>query len=215
MIAVCWIYGKNKPNDLLFIILFYNACLLLFFLRTGVNRLCRDVEFMINMKPGLYWRLCWAIFTPLLMFIILFYTFIIHKPLSYKGQSYPEWATSMHKITLLPTNWWWYKVLVFFTQTFFWSWEIALGWTVSLIGIAQLPLWAFYAYFKIYRDKSAKTANPFRPTADWGPKNPQLFEKYQKYVSTYEAQQRLLPQASLIVRMKRHIFGWMMVAQPF
>lgn len=60
----------------------------------------------------------------------------------------------------------------------------------------------------MYRDKSAKTANPFRPTSDWGPKNPQLFEKYQKYVSTYEEQQRLLPPASPLVRMKRHIFGW-------
>lgn len=149
IVAVCWIYG--------------------------VNRLCRDIEFMINIKPGLYWRLCWAIFTPLLMFTILFYTFIMRKPLSYKGQSYPEWAT-------------------------------CLGWTVSAIGIAQLPLWALYSYFKTYRDKNTK-ASKLRPTADWGPKNPQLFEKYQKFVSAYEEQQRLLPPASPFVRMKRHIFG--------
>lgn len=48
---------------------------------------------MINIKPGLYWRACWAIFTPLLMVTILIYTFITHKPLDYKGQIYPEWAT--------------------------------------------------------------------------------------------------------------------------
>lgn len=82
-----------------------------------------------------------------------------------------------------------------------------MGWIVSAIGIAQVPLWAFYAYFKMYRDKSAKITNPFRPTSDWGPKNPQLFEKYQKYVSTYEEQQRLLPRASPLVMLKRHIFG--------
>lgn len=82
-----------------------------------------------------------------------------------------------------------------------------LGWIVSAIGIAQLPLWAFYAYYKMNCDNSAKTKNPFRPSPDWGPKNPQLLEKYQKYVSTYEEQQRLLPQASPLVMMKRHIFG--------
>ena len=84
---------------------------------------------------------------------------------------------------------------------------IGLGWIVSAIGIAQLPLWAIYAYFKTYRNKCAKTINPFRPTPDWGPKNPQLLEKYQKYVSTYEEQQRLLPPASPFVMIKRHIFG--------
>lgn len=75
-------------------LLFVIACFYTpFFIYVGVNRLCRDIEFMINIKPGLYWRLCWAIFTPLLMITILIYTIIIHKPLSYKGQSYPEWAT--------------------------------------------------------------------------------------------------------------------------
>lgn len=82
-----------------------------------------------------------------------------------------------------------------------------MGWIVSAVGIAQLPLWGFYAYFKMYRDKNVKTTNPFRPTSDWGPKNPQLLEKYQKYVATYEEQQRLLPKASPLVMMKRHIFG--------
>lgn len=68
VVAVCWVYG--------------------------VNRLCRDIEFMINHKPGLYWRLCWGVFTPLLMIIILAYTFISYTPLTYKGLPYPEWATS-------------------------------------------------------------------------------------------------------------------------
>ncbi|XP_031621110.1 sodium-dependent nutrient amino acid transporter 1-like [Contarinia nasturtii] len=150
IVAVCWIYG--------------------------VNRLCRDIEFMISVKPGLYWRVCWAFLTPLLMFTILIYTFINYKPLTYKDQPYPAWATS-------------------------------LGWTVSAVGVAQLPLWAGYAYLKYYLNDKEKMRSPLQPTANWGPKNPQIFEKYQMYVSNYEEQQRLLPKGNLLVRMKRHIFG--------
>lgn len=83
-----------------------------------------------------------------------------------------------------------------------------MGWTVSTIGIAQLPLWAAYAYLKRgYLSGNKKLNSPLRPTANWGPKNPQTFQKYQIYVSTYEEQQRLLPRGNLLVRMKRHIFG--------
>lgn len=68
LIAVCWVYG--------------------------VSRLCRDIEFMINRKPGLYWRLCWGIFTPLMMIVILVYTVVSYTPLTYKGLAYPDWAMS-------------------------------------------------------------------------------------------------------------------------
>lgn len=59
---------------------------------SGVKRLCRDIEFMLNIKPGLYWRLCWGIFAPALMITILIYTFITYEPLRYRDMIYPNWA---------------------------------------------------------------------------------------------------------------------------
>lgn len=47
---------------------------------------------MIGRNPGIYWRTCWGIITPLLMVIILLYTFITYKPITYKGQDYPDAA---------------------------------------------------------------------------------------------------------------------------
>lgn len=84
---------------------------------------------------------------------------------------------------------------------------VDLGWTVSIIGIAQLPLWAGYAYLKRYLSGNEKLNSPLKPTKNWGPKNAQIFKKYQLYVSAYEEEQRLLPRGNLLVRMKRHIFG--------
>jgi solute carrier family 6 amino acid transporter-like protein 5/7/9/14 len=34
LVTICWIYG--------------------------VDRFCKDIEFMLGIYPGLYWRLCWT-----------------------------------------------------------------------------------------------------------------------------------------------------------
>lgn len=64
----------------------------------GVDRLCRDTEFMIGKKPGLYWRLCWGLITPLLMIAILIYTIVTYKPLTYKDIPYPHSAYGKYQI---------------------------------------------------------------------------------------------------------------------
>lgn len=67
----------------------------------GVDRLCKDVEFMIGRNPGVYWRICWGIITPLLMLVILLYTFITYKPITYKGQDYPDTAIGKAAQTII------------------------------------------------------------------------------------------------------------------
>lgn len=85
---------------------------------------------------------------------------------------------------------------------------LALGWTISGMGIVQLPIWAAYAIFKQKGSTfGEKFRSAFKPQTNWGPKNPELFERYQKYVTSYEDQQRLLPRGNLLVRFRRHVFG--------
>lgn len=55
-----------------------------------MDRFCKDIEFMTGRRTGLYWRICWGLVTPLLMVVILLYTFITYKPLTYKEYEYPE-----------------------------------------------------------------------------------------------------------------------------
>lgn len=100
MVAVFWIYGachyvgyyskQIKSN--------HAVCLtdtVICFSIAGVNRLCRDTEFMSGRNPGLYWRMCWGIITPAVMITILLYTFITYKPLTYRGYIYPDTAYGM------------------------------------------------------------------------------------------------------------------------
>lgn len=62
----------------------------------GVNRLCRDTEFMSGRNPGLYWRLCWGIISPAILITVLLYTFASYKPLTYQGKMYPDTAYGMN-----------------------------------------------------------------------------------------------------------------------
>lgn len=63
----------------------------------GVNRLCKDAEFMLGIKTGLYWRICWGIITPVLMGSIMIYTLVTLKPLTYNGYIYPNTAYGNNK----------------------------------------------------------------------------------------------------------------------
>ncbi|XP_035794367.1 sodium-dependent nutrient amino acid transporter 1-like [Anopheles albimanus] len=45
----------------------------------GVNRVCKDIEFMLNIRTGLFWRICWGIVTPVMIIIILIISFVDFK----------------------------------------------------------------------------------------------------------------------------------------
>lgn len=55
----------------------------------GLENCCWDIEFMTGRKTSLYWRLCWAFVTPVLMAIIFIYSMATIKPLQYSGWDYP------------------------------------------------------------------------------------------------------------------------------
>lgn len=57
----------------------------------------------------------------------------------------------------------------------------ALGWTITALGVLQLPIWLLVAINRYPRNSwSEKFAGAFRPTRKWGPSDPQLREQYKK-----------------------------------
>ncbi|XP_014489453.1 PREDICTED: sodium-dependent nutrient amino acid transporter 1-like [Dinoponera quadriceps] len=81
---------------------FYAGSFIIFFLAMlemsgvfwlyGLENFLDDVEFMLQRRPSVYWRICWAIVTPLLLAGILLYTIINLKPLTYGDIPYPSKA---------------------------------------------------------------------------------------------------------------------------
>lgn len=57
-----------------------------------MDNFCRDIEFMIGQKVSVYWRICWAIITPLLLFIILVYSLATMEVYKHEGKYFPQSA---------------------------------------------------------------------------------------------------------------------------
>ncbi|XP_013792918.2 sodium-dependent nutrient amino acid transporter 1-like [Limulus polyphemus] len=80
----------------------------------GVNRFCDDLEFMLGTRPGLFWRACWLVISPLVLVFIFVYSFWEHKVIKYgENYEYPVWADG-------------------------------IGWLLALISMCQIPLWGFF-----------------------------------------------------------------------
>jgi len=58
----------------------------------GVTNFVNDIEFMLNMKIGFYWKLCWGFVIPVFLTGILIYSLIEENSITYQGQAYPTSA---------------------------------------------------------------------------------------------------------------------------
>ncbi|XP_069985298.1 sodium-dependent nutrient amino acid transporter 1 isoform X2 [Penaeus vannamei] len=51
----------------------------------GIKNFCRDIEFMLQRKTGIYWKFCWAFLIPVLLAFIFIYGQYKAKPLQASG----------------------------------------------------------------------------------------------------------------------------------
>ncbi|XP_050293388.1 sodium-dependent noradrenaline transporter-like [Anthonomus grandis grandis] len=58
----------------------------------GLDRLSQDVEAMLGIKPGLYWRVCWKFISPSFIVCVVMFGLLYHPPLVYNDYYYPNWA---------------------------------------------------------------------------------------------------------------------------
>ncbi|KAK4874050.1 hypothetical protein RN001_013410 [Aquatica leii] len=49
----------------------------------GLENFCTDIEYMINRKIGIYWKLCWGVFTPCVLLMVLIYFLSTLEKLKY------------------------------------------------------------------------------------------------------------------------------------
>jgi hypothetical protein len=63
-------------------------------LLAGLNKILRDVRFMLNMGLGIYWKFTWCIFIPFALLVIFVYAMVVYKPMqTADGQDYPAGVT--------------------------------------------------------------------------------------------------------------------------
>lgn len=85
---------------------------------------------------------------------------------------------------------------------------LAVGWTITALGLIQLPLWAVYAVIKQKGDSwSDKIRMAFRPTLNWGPTDPKTLEKYQMYTANWRDEINANPPTNLWQKFKQKVYG--------
>ncbi|EAT32571.1 AAEL015287-PA [Aedes aegypti] len=122
----------------------------------GVGRICRDIEFMLGIKTGLYWRLCWGFITPTMLTAILVYHIATYKPFTFNGYVFTSgmyafgWCVFAVGVLQLP------------------------GWAVYAVLKRKEPSW------------KNRILSCFRPLHHWGPEDPELNAKYHESIYKYD-----------------------------
>ncbi|KNC28897.1 hypothetical protein FF38_07364, partial [Lucilia cuprina] len=142
----------------------------------GVKRLCQDIEFMLGVKTSLYWRICWSIITPGLMFLVLIYTLITLEPLQYKNVAYPQMAYNL-------------------------AW---IMWAIGVGQLPLWALYTIYQQKgETFKEKFS---NSLKPRCHWGPLEPKLLEEYLAYRKSLLHEYEDEEETSLCSRFINNIF---------
>ncbi|XP_023323815.1 sodium- and chloride-dependent glycine transporter 2 [Eurytemora carolleeae] len=58
----------------------------------GVQRFCRDIKCMVGVSPGFYFQICWSLFCPLVLVILIIFCLIPWSPTAIIYSLKPDWA---------------------------------------------------------------------------------------------------------------------------
>uniref|UniRef100_A0A1B0DCW9 Sodium-dependent nutrient amino acid transporter 1 n=1 Tax=Phlebotomus papatasi TaxID=29031 RepID=A0A1B0DCW9_PHLPP len=144
----------------------------------GVKRLCKDVEFMLRIPIGIYWRICWGFITPIMMAIILIYTLVKLEPLTYRDEYYP--------LAAYVAGW-----ILFATgvmQFPFWA----------IYAITQQKS----------QNLKEKILSAFHSQINWGPLDENLLREYKEFTTKYKKEcEPHLKQMNFFEKMRDRIFS--------
>ncbi|XP_045772165.1 uncharacterized protein LOC123872079 [Maniola jurtina] len=118
----------------------------------GLENLCLDIQYMLGFKTSFFWRVCWAIVTPVLMITVFFYAMITTERILFGNKyEYPEGA-------------------------------YIAGQVLQYVGMALVPLFMALALWKYRTGDIIETIkSAFRKKPTYGPSDPVLLEEWKAF----------------------------------
>lgn len=130
----------------------------------GLENLCIDIEYMLNIKSSFYWRICWSILTPGIMIAVFTYALINTEALTF-GQDKYEYPQAAY----------------------------IAGNLMQYTGMALVPLFICLALWKFRTGNFIETVRTaFRKKASWGPLRLLYKQKWLTYRAEAKADRALV-----------------------
>ncbi|XP_076756123.1 sodium-dependent nutrient amino acid transporter 1 [Xylocopa sonorina] len=120
----------------------------------GLENFVDDVEYMLNRRPSAYWRLCWGIVIPILLAVILIYTLITLRPLTYSGVRYPDSAYAA-------------------------GWTVC---AFGILQVPFWMIYTMVCKRDLHLSEIIKSS--FEPSPEWGPKNTRELASWREFKET-------------------------------
>ncbi|XP_064487090.1 sodium-dependent nutrient amino acid transporter 1-like isoform X2 [Ornithodoros turicata] len=108
----------------------------------GYRSFCKDIEFMLNMRVGIFWKVTWAFMAPILLIGIFVYgNILLFMDGGGSGKGIPWWGN-------------------------------LIGWMLAAVCLIQIPVWMVVVVRKTKGSSLLeRLRQSFRPAMDWGPRD--------------------------------------------
>ncbi|KAL0110486.1 hypothetical protein PUN28_013833 [Cardiocondyla obscurior] len=126
----------------------------------GLGNFLNDIEFMLNRRLSIFWRICWSVLTPGIILVIFIYTFVNLELLKYNNKFYPS--------LIYEIGWILFSIAVF---------QIPLWIVIAIFKNRHLPF-------------RKMISEAFRPSKSWGPSNVEDRKKWMAFRDQCDAEKK-------------------------
>ncbi|PZC86412.1 hypothetical protein B5X24_HaOG209131 [Helicoverpa armigera] len=118
----------------------------------GLENLCVDIEFMLGIKTGFYWRFCWGLIMPAMMITVFVYAFASYEALLFGG--YYTYPTAGY----------------------------VSGYMMLIVGILFVPISISLTMYKNKTGNFIQTIKQaFKAKSSWGPRGPNEYNDWVQF----------------------------------
>jgi solute carrier family 6 amino acid transporter-like protein 5/7/9/14 len=117
----------------------------------GLNKFLNDLEFMLGIKLGWYWKFCWGFASPCGLTVILVYILATEERRTFNDLAFPDWAIILG---------WMIAAVAFMVIP-----------TLAIVSLVQSKADGFLGKLK----------DIAKPSKDWGPKKPKFRREWEAF----------------------------------
>lgn len=117
----------------------------------GLGNIVRDIEYMLDIRLGLWWKICWKIINPLVLIFIFGTVLKYNTKVTYNGVEFPDWCiilgwcSSLVSLLIIP-GYFFFKILTVKGSFIKVSIEVLVSSTGLILIISRISAVVYVSY---------------------------------------------------------------------